>query len=46
MHIRAVMKEKVQSLETERNKYVFKRESNDDRDRAHMTLFGIECQTV
>ena len=45
MHIYTVIKENVQSLKTERNKYVFKRDLNDDRDGAHLTLFGIEFQT-
>ena len=44
MHIYTVIKEKVQSLQTERNKYVFKRDLNDDSDGAHLT-FGIEFQT-
>ena len=35
----------VQSLQTERNKYVFKRDLNDDSDGAHQTSFGIEFQT-
>ena len=45
MHICKVIKEKVQSLYTERNKYVFKRDLNDDSDRAHLTSFGIEFLT-
>ena len=28
-----------------RNKYVFKRDLNDDSDGAHLTSFGIEFQT-
>ena len=35
----------VQSLLTKRNKYVFKRELNDDSDGAHLTSLGIEFQT-
>ena len=45
MHIYTVIKEKVQSLQTERNKYVFKQDLNDDSDGAHLTSFGIEFQT-
>ena len=45
MHICTVMKDNVQSLLTERNKYVFKRDLNDDSDGAHLTSFGIEFQT-
>ena len=45
MQICTVLKDKVQSLQTERNKYVFKRDSNDDSDGAHLTSFGIEFQT-
>ena len=45
MHIYTVIKEKVQSLQTERNKYVYKRDLNDDSDGAHLTSFGIEFQT-
>ena len=44
MHICTVFKDKVQSLYTERNKYVFKRDLDDDSDRAHLTSFGIEFQ--
>ena len=33
------------ALETEQNKYVFKRDLNDDSDGAHLTLFEIELQT-
>ena len=36
MHIRTVIKE--------RNKYVFKRDLDDDSDGAHLTSFGIEFQ--
>ena len=46
MHICAVIKEKVQSLQTERNKYVFKRDLNDDSDGVHLTSFGIEFRTA
>ena len=44
MHICTVIKDKVQSLQTERNMYVFKRDINDDSDGAHLTSFGIEFQ--
>ena len=44
MHICTVIKDTVQSLYAERNKYVFKRDINDDSDGAHLT-FGIEFQT-
>ena len=45
MHICTVIKDTVQSLQTERNKYVFKRDLNDDSDGAHLTSLGIEFQT-
>ena len=45
MHICTVIKDKAQSLQTERNKYVFKRDLNDDSDGAHLTSFGIEFHT-
>ena len=45
MHICTVIKDKAQSLQTERNKYVLKRDLNDDSDGAHLTSFGIEIQT-
>ena len=45
MHIFAVVKDKVQFFETERNKYVFKRDLGDDSDGAHLSSFGIEFQT-
>ena len=45
MHICTVIKEKVQSLLTELNKNVFKRDINDDGDGAHLTTFGMEFQT-
>ena len=35
----------VQSLKTERSKYVLKRDLNYDSDGAHLTSFGIEFQT-
>ena len=44
MHICTVIKETAQSLYTERNKYVFKRDLSDS-DGAHLTSFGIEFQT-
>ena len=43
MHICTMTTEKVQSFK--RNKYVFKRDVNDDSDGAHMVSFGIEFQT-
>ena len=45
MHICTVIKDTVQSLQTEQNKYVFKRDLNDNSDGAHLTSFGIEFQT-
>ena len=45
MHICTVNKEKVQFLLTGRNKYVFKRELNDDSDGSHLTPLGDEFQT-
>ena len=45
MYICTVVKGRVQSPETERNKYGFKRELNDDIDEAHLTSFGTEFQT-
>ena len=45
MHICAVIKDKILSLLTERNKYVFKRDLDDVSDGAHQTSFGIEFQT-
>ena len=45
MHICTVIKDKVQSLQTERNKHVFKRNIDDDSDGAHLISFGIEFQT-
>ena len=45
MHICTVIKEKFQSLETERNKYIFKRDIDDDSDGAHLTSFGMQFQT-
>ena len=45
MHICTVIKDTVQSLKTERNKYVFKRDLNDESDGAHLTSFGIEFKT-
>ena len=41
MHIISVIKDKVLSLETERNKYVFKQDLNENSDGAHLTSFGI-----
>ena len=45
MHICTVIKDRVQSLQTERNKYVFKRDIDDDSDGEHLTSFGIEFHT-
>ena len=45
MHICTVTKEKDQSLSTERNKHVFKRDIDDDCNGAHLTSLGIEFQT-
>ena len=45
MHICTVIKDKVQSLQTERKKYVFKQDLYDDSDGAHLTSFGIDIQT-
>ena len=45
MRICTVIKEKVQFMSTERNKYVFKRDLDDDSDGAHLTSIGIEFQT-
>ena len=45
MHICTVIKDKFQYLKGEQNKYVFKRDINDDSDGAHLTSFGIEFQT-
>ena len=45
MHICTVIKEKVLSLQAERNKYFIKRGLNYDSDGAHLTSFGAESQT-
>ena len=45
MRIYTVIKEKVQSLQTELNKYVFKRDLDYDCDWAHLTSFGMDFQT-
>ena len=45
MHICTVIKDSVHSSQTERNKYVFKQDLNDDSDGAHLTSFGIVFQT-
>ena len=45
MHICTVIKDKVQSLQSEQNKYVFKRDLNVVSDGAHLKSFGIEFQT-
>ena len=39
-----VIKEKVQSLETERNKHVFKGDLDDNSEGVHLTSFGFEFQ--
>ena len=44
MHICTVIKDKVLSLKTEQNKYVFKQDLCDDSDGAHLTSFEIEFQ--
>ena len=41
MHICTVINEKVKSLQTDRNKYVFNLDVNDDIDGAHQKSFGI-----
>ena len=45
MHICTVINDTVQSLQAERNKYVFKRDLYDESDGAHLASFGIEFQT-
>ena len=45
MHICAVNKDTVQSLQTDKNKYIFKRDLNYDSDGAHLTSFGIQFHT-
>ena len=45
MHICTVIKNTVQFLLTERSKYVFKQDFDDDSDGAHLTSFGIDFQT-
>ena len=40
-----MIKEKVQSLLTEQNSYVFKRDLDDDIDGTHLISFGIDFQT-
>ena len=45
MHICTVIKDTVQSLQTEQNKYVFKQGLDDDSHGAHLTSFGIDFQT-
>ena len=37
MHVCTANKDDVQSLQTERSKYVFKQEVDDDSDGAHLT---------
>ena len=41
MHICTVIKEKVKSLQIEQNKYVFKRDINDNSNMENLTSFGI-----
>ena len=45
MHICTVIKDSVQSLYIERNKYVLKRDIYDDSDGAHLTSFVVIFQT-
>ena len=45
MHICRVIKDKVQSLEDDRNKNAFKQDLGDDSDGAHLTSFRIELRT-
>ena len=45
MQIYAEIDEKVLSMQTECNKYVLRRDLDDDSDRAHLRSFGIEFQT-
>ena len=45
MRIYTVIKENAQSSYTERSKYVFKRDLDDDSDGAHQTSFGLEFLT-
>ena len=44
MHIYTAIKEKVMSYCNEQNKYIFKRDINDDSDEAHLTSFGTHFQ--
>ena len=45
MHIYTVIKQKVHSLKTEYNKYVFKQDTNDNSDGVHLKSFAIEFRT-
>ena len=45
MHICTVINDTVQSLQAERNKYVFKRDLDDNSEWAHLTSLGMEFQT-
>ena len=45
MHICTAIKEKVQSLLTEQNKYVFKQDLDGDSDGAHLSSFEKVFQT-
>ena len=40
-----MIKEKIESLQSERNKYVIKQDLDDDSDGADLKSFGIEFQT-
>ena len=45
MNICTVIKDTIQSLQTEQGKHVFKRDLNDDSDGAHLTSFGRKFHT-
>ena len=45
MHICTVITDTAQSLQTERNKNVFKQDLDYDSDGVHLTSFGIDFQT-
>ena len=46
MHICTVIKDTVQSLETERNEYVFKRDLDDDSDGAHLNIAILNLRHI
>ena len=46
MHICTVIYVKDQSLYAEENKYVFKRDIDDDSDGAHLTSFGLSSRQM